>query len=148
LFRSIRRLWRRFPAFAAADETELLRVSDIGSVVAHSIRQFFEEPRNRREIDSLLRKLHLAAPAMAERSKALAGMSFVLTGTLATLTREQATAMIEAAGGSVSSAVSRKTRYVVAGAESGSKLAKARELGVPVLDEDELRSMVEGRRAD
>jgi len=146
--RDLARHFRRFPAFAAADETELLRVSDIGPVVAHSIRQFFEEPRNLREIDSLLRKLHLAAPAMAERSKALAGMSFVLTGTLATLTREQATAMIEAAGGSVSSAVSRKTRYVVAGAESGSKLAKARELGVPVLDEDELRSMVEGRRAD
>jgi len=136
-----------FDAFAGAAEAELLRVPDVGPVVAHSIRQFLEEPRNRDEIAALRRALHIAPPAPQTRSQALAGMSIVLTGTLPTLTREQATALLEAAGATVSSAVSRKTRYVVAGAEAGSKLDKARELGVPVLDEDGLRAMLAGEGA-
>jgi len=131
-----------FDAFGAADEAELLRVPDVGPVVAHSIRQFLDEPRNRNEISALRRVLLIAAPAPARRSQALAGVSFVLTGTLASLTREEATALIEAAGGTVSSSISRKTGYVVAGAEPGSKLGKARELGVPVLDEDGLRAVL------
>jgi len=132
----------RFEAFAAADEAQLLQVPDIGPVVAHSIRQFLEEPRNRTEIAALLRKIRIAPSASAQRPQTLTGTTFVLTGTLPTLTREQATARIEAAGGHVSSAVSRKTQYVVAGSDPGSKLDKARELGVKVIDEGGLLAML------
>ena len=140
--RDLARHFGRFEAFAAADEEQLLRVPDIGPVVAHSIRQFFEEPRNRTEIAALLRKIHIAPQSVAQRAQPLVGMSFVLTGTLPNLTREEASARIEAAGGHVSSAVSRKTNYVLVGADPGSKLAKAQELGVAVIDEDGLLALL------
>ncbi len=140
--RDLARHFGRFEAFAAADEQQLLRVPDIGPVVAHSIREFFEEPQNRTEVGALLRKIHIASQPVVQRSQPLSGMSFVLTGTLPNLTREEASARIEAAGGHVSSVVSRKTNYVVAGADPGSKLAKAQELGVALIDESGLLALL------
>lgn len=144
--RDLARHFGDFGALEHADEAELLRVSDIGPVVAHSVRTFLDEPRNRREIHALLGKLRLSAPEPGATGQALAGATFVLTGTLPTLTRDEAAALIEAAGGKVASSVSRKTHYVVAGADAGSKLAKAQELAVPVLDEAGLRRLLRAGR--
>ena len=118
---------------------QLLEVNDVGPIVAQSIRMFFEQSHNREVVE----QLRAAGVAWAEHEPArasqapqpLAGKTLVLTGTLPTLAREDAKAMIEAAGGKVAGSVSKKTHYVVAGAEAGSKLDKARELGVDVLDE-------------
>lgn len=118
------------------------RVPDIGSVVAHSIREFFEEPRNCTEIAALLRKIHIAPQPAVQRAQPLAGMSFVLTGTLPKPRREQTSARIEAGEGHVSSTVSRKTNHVVAGTYPGSKLAKAHGLGIAAIDEDRLLALL------
>jgi DNA ligase (NAD+) len=103
--------------------------------VAEAIRNFFDQPRNRELVERLrasgLRFEQEATPTGGP----LQGLSFVLTGTLQSLSREEASARIEAAGGKVTSSVSKKTRYVVAGADPGSKLDKARQLGVEILDE-------------
>jgi DNA ligase (NAD+) len=141
--RDLARHFGDFAALAAASEAELLRVPDVGPVVAQAIRHFLDEPRNRAEVEALLGTLQVAPPAPAAQSQALGGARFVLTGTLPTLSREEAATLIEAAGGTVSSAVSRKTRYVVAGTDAGSKLAKAQELGIPVLDEAGLRALLD-----
>ncbi len=120
-----------------ASEEQLLEVADIGPVVASSIRQFFSDPLNR-ELVAQLRAAGVTWPEQAGQRaapKPLTGMTFVLTGTLPTLTRDAAGAMIEAAGGKVAGSVSKKTSYVVAGADAGSKLAKAEELGIAILDE-------------
>jgi len=143
--RDLARHFGSFAALAAASEEELLRVPDVGPVVAHAIREFLDQPRNRAEIDALLAVLQpLAPPPPVTGTQSLAGASFVLTGSLPNLSREQATALIEAAGGKVVAAVSRKTRYVVAGAEAGSKLVKAQELGVEILDEAGLQALLAG----
>jgi len=119
-----------------ADEEALAQVPDIGPVVARSIHQFFAEPHNRAEIDRL-RKAGVrwreseGAPTRQPEDV----QTFVLTGTLETLTRDQARAQIEAKGHKVASSVSKKTHYVVAGADPGSKLERAQALGVRVLDE-------------
>ncbi|MFZ4649906.1 MAG: NAD-dependent DNA ligase LigA [Rubrivivax sp.] len=130
-----------------ASETELLEVPDVGPVVARSIREFFEQPHHR-EIVGQLRAAGVAweegeGTARAAAPGVLAGRTLVLTGTLPTLTRDEAKALIEAAGGKVAGSVSKKTSAVVAGEEAGSKLDKARELGVPVLDEDGLRRLLQ-----
>jgi DNA ligase (NAD+) len=147
--RDLARHFGSFEALADADEEALLAVKDVGPVVAQSIRRFFDEPRNRKEVRSLLRYVNPAAPAQAPRNASLplAGLRFVLTGTLPGMTREEATALIEAGGGSVVASVSRKTHYVLAGVEAGSKLAKAQELGVPVIDEAGLRALLRGQGA-
>ncbi len=123
-----------------ADEERLMRVEEVGPKVAASIRRFFAEPHNR-ELIERLRKAGLNFQSTEKKVEGgpLAGMTFVLTGTLPALTREEATRLIEAAGGKVTGSVSRKTSVVVAGEEAGSKLDKARELGIPVWDEAELR---------
>jgi DNA ligase (NAD+) len=125
-------------ALMAAAEEELRAVRDIGPEVARSIRQYFDEPRNRRAVERLAHELKIVAPAVpsGERGR-LRDRSFVLTGTLAAMSREEAEEKILAAGGRVTSSVSRKTDFVVVGAEPGSKLRKARELGVKILNEDE-----------
>jgi DNA ligase (NAD+) len=125
-------------ALIAADEEELRAVRDIGPEVARSIRQYFDEPRNRRAVERLAEKLKIAQPATsADGRNHLRDRSFVLTGSLTTMTREEAEQKILAAGGRVSSSVSRKTDFVVAGADPGSKLRKAHEMGVKILDEQE-----------
>ena len=126
---------------------ELLEVDDVGPVVAQSIRTFFEQPHNREVVDQL-RGAGVRWPegAGVDRGapKPLAGKTFVLTGTLPLLTRDEAKEQIEAAGGKVSGSVSKKTDYVVAGSEAGTKLAKAEVLGVAVIDEAQLRSLLGG----
>jgi DNA ligase (NAD+) len=114
---------------------ELQEVNEVGPRIAQSIVEFFQEPGNR-ELIERLRKAGLAFTGKKkQRGTKLAGKTFVLTGTLARYTRDQAKKMIEDAGGRVSGSVSKKTDYVVAGAEAGSKLDKAKELGVRVIDE-------------
>jgi DNA ligase (NAD+) len=135
--RDLARHFGNLDALLDADETALLEVPDVGPVLAQSIARFFGEPHNREVIEQL-RGAGVHWNDEAPRRKAagtLAGKTFVLTGTLPTMTRDDAKARIEAAGGKVSGSVSTKTDYVVAGAEAGSKLDKARELDVPVLDE-------------
>jgi len=124
----------------------LLEVGDVGPVVAQSIRTFFEQPHNR-EVVAQLRACGLSweEGAPAERpTTPLSGKTLVITGTLPTLSRDQAKDLIEAAGGKVAGSVSKKTDYLVAGAEAGSKLDKARELGVAVLDEAALKELLDG----
>jgi len=124
-------------AIMGADAEALLAVSDVGPIVAQSIRTFFDQAHNR-EVVEQLRACGVTWPEGAPADagpKPLSGKTLVLTGTLPTLGRDAAKDLIEAAGGKVSGSVSKKTHYVVAGAEAGSKLDKANELGVPVLDE-------------
>ena len=121
----------------------LLNVPDVGPVVAGSIARFFAEPHNQ-EVVKALREQGVEPQAPEEpRSAGLAGKTFVLTGTLPTWSREEASSRIVAAGGKVSGSVSRKTTYVVAGEEAGSKLEKATELGVAVLNEEGLKALLE-----
>jgi DNA ligase (NAD+) len=124
----------------------LQRVPDVGPVVAASVRAFADEPHNRALIAKLAgagvnMTTRLAEPATVGAGP-LAGKAFVLTGTLETMSREEAAAAIERLGGKVSGSVSRKTAYLVVGAEAGSKLEKARELGVPTLTEEEFKALI------
>ena len=127
-------------------EKKVSRIEGIGATMAQAIVAHFNEPRNRALVGELLALgVQPAAPAAAAAAgTALAGKTFVLTGTLPTLTREEAAAKIETAGGKVSGSVSKKTSYVVAGADAGSKLEKAQKLCVPVIDEAELVRLLGG----
>ena len=122
----------------------LLQVNDVGPIVAESILQFFDEPHNRQVIESMLNLgVHWTETAGKQlASGVLLGKVLVLTGTLPNLSRDAAQAMIEAAGGKVTGSVSKKTDYVVAGADAGSKLEKAQELGVLVLNEADLMALL------
>jgi DNA ligase (NAD+) len=126
-------------AIAEASVEELQQAEEVGPKVAESIFQFFREPHNR-ELIERLRAAGLQFSHATRRPKAgpLAGKTLVLTGTMPTLSRDDAKKLIEAAGGRVSSAVSKKTSYVVAGEDAGSKLTKAQELGVEIWDEARL----------
>jgi DNA ligase (NAD+) len=132
-------------ALMGASEERLQQVADVGPVVARSIAQFFAEPHNRQVVRNLLDRGVMPAPERsgARAASSLAGKAFVLTGTLPNLTRDEATARIEAAGGKVSASVSKKTSYVVAGADPGSKYDKAKALDVPVLDEAGLLELLD-----
>ena len=128
----------------AATEAELLEVRDVGPVLAEAIRDFLEEPHNRDVIEALRKAgVHWKeTPPRRATSGPLAGRTFVLTGTLPTLSRDDAKALLEAAGATVSGSVSKKTDYVVAGADAGSKLSKAQQLGLEILDENALRKLI------
>jgi DNA ligase (NAD+) len=142
---------RTMAAITDASEDQLQGVPDIGPVVAASIRSFAEEPRNRALIDKLaaagVNMTSLQPPPDAAGTGAgpgpLAGKTFVLTGTLTSMTREDAAAAIERDGGKVVGSVSRKTSYLVVGADAGSKLEKARALGVQTLTEEEFRAIID-----
>ncbi len=142
--------FRTIDALLAASESDLCAVHGIGSVVAHEIAVFFQDPRHRDAIATLrglgVRFEPVAGPAVAEGAgiEGVAGKTFVLTGTLPTLERADAEARILAAGGKTSGSVSKKTDYVVAGDKAGSKLAKATELGIRVLTEGELLTLLSG----
>jgi DNA ligase (NAD+) len=129
-----------------ASLAQLLEVNDVGPIVAESIRAFFDQPHNV-EVVEALRSAGIGWPEHDGEAdttpKPLAGQTFVLTGTLPTMAREDAKALIEAAGGKVAGSVSKKTSYVVAGVDAGSKLDKARELGIEVLDEAALLKLLE-----
>jgi DNA ligase (NAD+) len=128
---------------ATAGLEDLQRAEEVGPKVAETVYQFFREPANR-ELVERLRAVGLQFTYESTRPAGgmLRGLTFVLTGTLPTLTREDAARLIEEAGGKVSGSVSKKTTYVVAGADPGSKIVKAQELGIPVLDEDTLRALL------
>ncbi len=123
---------------------QLLEVADVGPVVARSISEFLTDPENVALVKTLSTQLRWKEGVhVMKATGALAGKTFVLTGTLPTMGRDDAAALIEAAGGKVSGSVSKKTAYVVAGAEAGSKLAKAEELGIAILDEAGLLALLD-----
>ena len=130
-------------AVMQAQPEALLQVPDVGPVVAGSIARFFAEPHNQEVVRALREQGVEPQLPEAQRSSGLAGKTFVLTGTLPTWSREEASSRIISAGGKVSGSVSRKTSYVVAGEEAGSKLEKATELGVAILDETGLKTLLE-----
>jgi len=125
-----------------ASQEKLEEVNEVGPRIAQSIVEFFHEPRNRELVKRLQQAGLTFSGKKKERGTKLSGKTFVLTGTLGHLTRDQAKQRIEAAGGRVSGSVSKKTDYVVAGTEAGSKLDRARELGVQVIDEQELEKLL------
>ncbi len=134
-------------ALEAATLEQILEVPDVGPVIAAQIQAFFASPSNR----SIVQRLIAAgiswpeARPVARAARPLSGITIVLTGTLETMTREQAGAALQALGAKVSSAVSKRTSYLIAGAEAGSKLARARQLEVPVLDESGLAGLLRGQ---
>ena len=142
--RDLARHFGKLDALIAADVDALQQVPDVGPIVAKCIAEFFAEPHNREVIEQLRAAgVHWAeGEPQGSVAGALAGKTFVLTGTLPTLSRDEAKARIEARGGKVAGSVSKKTHYVVAGAEAGSKLEKAQALGLAILDEDGLRVLL------
>ena len=139
---AIARKMRTIEACMDATVDDFITVEDIGEITATALVEFFAEESSR-ELIARLKSLGLKTDATAEeREETLAGLTFVLTGTLPTMTRDEASALIKQAGGKVSGSVSKKTSYVVAGEEAGSKLTKANELGVTVLDEDGLMKLL------
>ena len=131
-------------ALMTANAEELERVEEVGPRISTAILEFFARPANRALVKSLKDAGVDMTAEKKQRSTQLAGLTFVLTGTLPTLTRDEAKEKIEAAGGKTAGSVSKKTSYVVAGEEAGSKLDKARELKVPVIDEAGLLALLKG----
>jgi DNA ligase (NAD+) len=132
------------PALRAAEPADIERVPDVGPIVAAHVASYFRDPENVAIVDRLL-ALGLVWPPLEpeQRSGHLTGRTFVLTGTLPGLSRDEATAALVAAGGKVVGSVSKKTDYLIAGEEAGSKLEKARSLGIPILDEAAFRELLE-----
>jgi DNA ligase (NAD+) len=146
--KELARHFGQLDAVMAASEDALLQVADVGPVVAHSIRTFFDQPHNR-EVVQALRDAGVSWPegdALAPTEMPLAGITVVLTGTLQSMGRDEAKERLEALGAKVAGSVSKKTHYVVAGAEAGSKLEKAQALGVPVLDDTGLAVLLTGEK--
>ena len=144
--KDLARHFGKLDAVMDATEEQLLEVADVGPVVAQSIHTFFGQAHNR-EVVEQLRALGLSWPEGEPAARAvlpLTGKTLVITGTLPSLSRDEAKDRIEAAGGKVAGSVSKKTDYLVAGAEAGSKLAKAQELGVAILDETQLLELLNG----
>ncbi len=135
--------FRTLDACFRASFEEFCTVPDIGEITAGNLTEFFADPASRLLCDALQAAGVRTEAVREKQAETLLGLTFVLTGTLPTLTREQATEKIKAVGGKVSGSVSRKTSYVVAGEEAGSKLTKAQELGVPILTEEQLLAMLE-----
>ena len=144
--KELARHFGKLDAILDATEEQLLRVSDVGPIVAKSLRTFFDQPHNREVVEQLRacgvtwEESEVGEPA-AVTPKPLTGKTFVITGTLPTLSRDQAKDMLEAAGAKVAGSISKKTDYLLAGSDAGSKLDKARELGVTVIDENALRAL-------
>ena len=141
--KDLARRFRSLDALAEASLNELVQIDGFGEKTAEAVRAWFNQPTNCILISALRNVgLNPTPPSEAVSGGALAGKTVVLTGTLPTLSREEATAKIEAAGGKVSGSVSRKTHYILAGEEAGSKLEKAKTLGVPVIDEAGLMELL------
>ena len=144
--KDLARHFGKLDAIMDASVEQLLEVHDVGPIVALALRTFFDQPHNREVVEQLRAcGIHWPEEEPAARApQPLAGKTFVLTGTLPTLGRDDAKALLEAAGAKVAGSVSKKTDYVVAGEEAGSKLAKALELGVAVLDEAGMLALLAG----
>jgi DNA ligase (NAD+) len=143
--KALARHFGQLDAIMDASEAQLLEVSDVGPIVARSLHTFFEQAHNREVVDQLrvCGVTWAEGPPAPVTVKLLSGKTFVITGTLPNLSRDEAKDLIEVAGGKVAGSVSKKTSYVVAGTEAGSKLEKALELGVTVLDEAALKEMLD-----
>jgi DNA ligase (NAD+) len=144
--KELARHFGKLDAVMDATAEQLLEVADVGPVVAQSLRTFFDQPHNR-EVVEQLRACGLTWPegeAAEQTPKPLLGKTFVITGTLPTLGRDEAKDLLEAAGAKVAGSVSKKTDYLLAGLEAGSKLTKAQELGVAVIDEQTMQAMLRG----
>lgn len=143
--KTARDLARRFgsiDSLAAATPDELVALDDVGQIVAQSVLDYFANPLNQRLLQRL--KAHGVDPHMAAQTKAegvFTGMTVVVTGTLSSMSRKEAESLIESLGGKAAGSVSKKTSMVVAGEQAGSKLTKALELGIRVLDENEFIQM-------
>ena len=143
--RDLAQHFRSLEALMSADADALLKVNDVGEVIAQSIIHFFEEPHNRHVIENLVDLgVNWPTPEASAVNDLVSGKTFVLTGTLPSMGREEAKALLLAQGAKVASSVSKKTDYVVAGAEAGSKLEKAQALGVAVIDEAKMLEMLKG----
>ncbi|OGR66249.1 MAG: hypothetical protein A2X31_05870 [Elusimicrobia bacterium GWB2_63_22] len=141
--RTLAQHFRTLPAFVAASPEELARISDVGPVIAEAVSEFFKSETTRNMVGELGQLgLRLDEPERAAGGK-FAGKTFVFTGELKTLTRDEAQARVRGLGGKETSSVSAKTSYVVVGADPGSKHAKAQKLGVPVLTEEEFLKLLE-----
>ena len=147
---SLARQFGDLPALMQADEQRLLRIPDVGPIVARRIVAFFAQAHNGEVIDGLLKAgVHWPVnEAKADADGPLSGQTFVLTGSLQAFTREQAGEKLEALGAKIASSVSKKTSVLVAGEDSGSKLAKARELNVRIWSESELLAYLSEHVAD
>ena len=138
--------FRSLDKLMQADADALLQVNDVGEVIAQSIIHFFEESHNREVIGELLAEgVHWPTPEAVAVNEKVSGKTFVLTGTLPNMGREEAKALLLAQGAKVASSVSKKTDYVVAGAEAGSKLEKAQALGVTIIDEAQMLELLKGQ---
>lgn len=138
--------FRSLDKLMQADADALLQVNDVGEVIAQSIIHFFEESHNREVIGELLAEgVHWPTPEAVAVNEKVSGKTFVLTGTLPNMGREEAKALLLAQGAKVASSVSKKTDYVVAGAEAGSKLEKAQALGVIIIDEAQMLELLKGQ---
>ena len=146
--KELARHFGQLDAVMAASEDALLQVADVGPVVAHSIHTFFAQPHNREVVQALRDAgvTWLEGDALAPTEMPLAGITVVLTGTLQSMGRDEAKEKLEALGAKVAGSVSKKTHYVVAGAEAGSKLDKAQSLGIPVLDDAGLSVLLSGEK--
>ena len=125
-----------------ADEDALQEIQDIGPVVAKHITHFFAQPHNQQVIEQLLKEIDIQLPVVSKGKQLLAGKTFVITGTLPEMTRDEAKELLQSAGAKVSGSVSAKTDYLLAGEKAGSKLAKAEKLGVEIIDEARLRELI------
>ena len=125
-----------------ADEDVLQQIQDIGPVVAKHIIHFFAQPHNQQVIEQLLSEIDIKLPEVNKGKQVLAGKTFVITGTLSDMTRDEARELLQAAGAKVSGSVSAKTDYLLAGEKAGSKLAKAEKLGVEVIDAARLKQLL------
>jgi DNA ligase (NAD+) len=140
--RTLVRAYPSMDALAGASVEDLEAIEGIGPHIAQSVVDWFSRPRHQQVIDKLRRAgLRMQAEAPAEAPQPLAGLTFVITGTLPTMSRDQAKAFIEARGGKVTGSVSRKTDYLLSGENPGSKLAKAQSLGTKIIGEEELREL-------
>jgi DNA ligase (NAD+) len=134
-------------ALAKADPEEIAEIRGVGPAIAEAVAGFFAEPRNRKLAERLGKLgVNLTEPASTEGTGPFTGQTFVITGTLPTLSRAQAAELIADAGGHVTDSVSKKTTAIVAGADPGSKLAKAQSLGVEKIDEAELLRRARAKR--
>ena len=135
-------------ACMAASREELTALPDFGNVTADCVINYFSHPQNRELCERLKAAGLLTSPVNLPKDDFFSGLTFVLTGTLPTLTRDEASARIRAAGGKTAGSVSARTSFVVAGESAGSKLTKAQALGVPVIDEETLQAMLRDRTAE
>ena len=142
--KAIMKQFRTMDALACASREQLLEVNDIGEVSADCIRNFFDSEANQKIIERLKEEgVNMTASVSEDESQLLSGFTIVVTGTLPTLGRKEAQELIEKNGGKAAGSVSKKTSYVLAGENAGSKLTKAQELGIPVLDEAAFFEMIQ-----